>query len=161
MRDLNAKLPDAPSFRYREFVRSQTAARKGIENKPTEAQWRCIELLAKEVLQPVRDEFGSLRITSGFRSVELCEAVGSDKNSNHARGQAADIEPVDFKIKLVDVIAFIYNELEFRTIIAEYFPDGWVHVVYRQGGNDKNLKLKDKDHHYQVVELDYLRDLYK
>lgn len=160
MRDLNVKLPDAASFRYKEFVRSQTALRKGIINKPNEEQWKCIELLAKEVLQPIRNEFGRIRITSGFRSVKLCEAVGSNRNSNHARGQAADIEPIGSDVKLIDIIEFICNELEYRAVIAEYFPDGWVHVAYRERRNVKRLKLKDKKHNYENVSLNYLKSLY-
>jgi zinc D-Ala-D-Ala carboxypeptidase len=160
MRNLNAKLPDAGSFRYKEFVRSQTALRRGIKNEPTEEQWQCIELLAKEVVQPIRNEFGRIRITSGFRSVELCEAVGSNKNSNHARGQAADIEPIGSDVKLIDIMEFICNELEYRAVIAEYFPGGWIHVAYREGGNVKRLKLKDKKHNYENVSLNYLKSLY-
>ncbi len=160
MRDLNAKIPGAENFRYKELVRSQTALRKGIKNEPTDEQWGCIELLAKEILQPIRDKFGRIRITSGFRSVELCEAVGSDKNSNHARGQAVDIEPIGTDVKLIDIMDFICTELEYRAVIAEYFPGGWIHVAYREGGNIKRLKLKDGAHHYKDVSLDYIKSLY-
>lgn len=160
MRKLNAKLPGAKSFRYKEFVRSQTALRMGIKNEPTEKQWKCIELLAKEVLQPIRNEFGQIRITSGFRSVKLCEAVGSSKNSNHTRGQAVDIEPVKTDVKLIDIVEFVCNELKYRAVIAEYFPDGWIHIAYRKWGNVKRLKLKDKKHNYKNVSLDYLKTLY-
>ena len=160
MRKLNDKIPGAESFSYKEFVRSQTALRKGIKNEPTDEEWECIEKLAVNILQPVRNEFGRIRITSGFRSVELCEAVGSNKNSNHARGQAADIEPIDPKTKLIDVVEFICSGLEYRAVIAEYFPDGWIHVAYREGGNIKKLKLKDEKHSYEEVSLNYLKSLY-
>lgn len=160
MRNLNDKLPEAENFKYKEFLRSQVALRKGIKNEPTEEQWKCIELLAKEVLQPVREKFGRIRITSGFRSMELCEAVGSNSKSNHTRGQASDIEPVGTDVKLIDIIEFIYTELEFRAVIAEYFPDGWIHVAYREGGNIKRLQLKDKKHNYKIVSLNYLKSLY-
>ncbi len=161
MRNLNEKIPGASNFKYKEFVKSTTALRKGIKNEPNEEQWKCIELLAKEILQPIRKEFGRLRITSGFRSVELCEAVGSNKYSNHARGQAVDIEPLVEGVTLLNVLEFIYNELEYRTLIAEYFPDGWVHVVYRKNANVKGLKLKDVNHNYTQVSIDYLKDLYQ
>jgi len=160
MRDLNAKIPGAENFTYKEFVRSQTATRRGIKNEPTEEEWECLELLSKEVLQLIRNKFGRIRITSGFRSVELCEAVGSNKNSNHARGQAVDIEPVGLDVKLIDIMEFIFNELEYRELIAEYFPGGWIHVAYRENENVKKLKLKDKNHAYEEVSLDYLKTLY-
>jgi len=160
IRNFHEKIPGAPNFTYGEFIRSSTALRKGISNVPNEEQWVCIERLAKNVLQPIRDKFGRIRITSGFRNVELCIAIGSSKNSNHARGQAADIEPIVENVSLLDVITFVYNNLDFRTIILEYPPLGWIHVDYREGGNIKRLKLKDSKHNYTSVELDYLKTLY-
>ncbi len=160
MRNLNAKIPGALNFRYKEFVKSTTALRKGIKNEPNEEQWQCIELLAKEILQPIRERFGRLRITSGFRSVELCEAVGSNKYSNHARGQAVDIEPLADGVTLFDILEYIHNDLEYRALIAEYFPDGWVHIAYRQNRNSKKLKLKDENHNYNSVTIDYIKNLY-
>jgi zinc D-Ala-D-Ala carboxypeptidase len=160
MRDLNAKIPGAEGFTYKEFVKSDTATRKGIKNEPTEEQWKCIELLAKEVLQPIRNEFGRIRITSGFRSVELCEAVGSSSKSNHTRGEASDIEPLEKGITLFDILEFIHDNLEYRELIAEFFPAGWIHVAYREGGNIKKLKLKDDKHNYEEVSLNYLKTLY-
>lgn len=161
MINLNDKIPGAPNFKYKEFIKSNTAIRLGIKNEPNDEQWHCIEVLAREILQPIREKFGRLRITSGFRSVELCEAVGSNKYSNHARGQAADIEPLVEGVTLFDVLEYIHNELEYRELIAEYFPDGWVHTAYREGANVKDLKLKDEKHHYSRVSIEYIRDLYK
>jgi hypothetical protein len=160
MRNLYNKIPGAPNFRYREFVRSQTATRLGINNVPGDKEWYNLEKLAVRVLQPVRNRFGSIKITSGFRSEELNTAIGGSKYSNHCRGEAADIEPVSGDIKLIEIIKFINDTLEFRTLIAEYFPEGWIHVDYREGGNLKRLKLKDKDHNYTEVDIDYLMGLY-
>ena len=50
--------------------------------------------MCENILQPVRDHFGRVKITSGFRSVELCEAIGSSARSQHARAEAADFEVV-------------------------------------------------------------------
>lgn len=160
MVDLKDKIPGAPNFRYREFIRSQTATRLCIDNVPSDGQWKKIELLSTRILQPVRSRFGSIRITSGYRSPELNIAIGGSIYSNHCRGEASDIEPANVNIKLIDVVKFIYDNLEFRTVIAEYFPTGWVHVDYRAGGNIKRLKLKDKSHNYEDVNMDYLLDLY-
>ena len=161
LRNLKSAIPNAPNFTYGEFVRSDTAIRRGIENIPNEEQWQNIEKLAVFVLQPIRNRFGRLRITSGFRSVELCEAVGSWSGSNHAKGQAADIEPMRKGVELIDILSYIHNNLPHRELIAEHFPGGWVHVAYRDGGNDATLKLKDKDHNYERVDLDYVKSLYE
>lgn len=161
MINLNDKIPGAPNFRYKEFIYSMTAIRKGITNVPTKEQWLNIERLAVNVLQPIRNEFGSIRITSGFRSKELNVAIGGSGSSNHCRGEAADIEPLKDGVSLLDIVIFVYEELDFRTVIAEYFPDGWVHIDYRNDQNIKRLKLKDKEHNYAHVTLDYLKDLYR
>jgi len=160
MRNLNSKILGAPNFTYKEFIKSTTAIRKNIPNIPNEQQWKNIERLAKNILQPIRNEFGRIRITSGFRSIPLCLEIGSSKYSNHARGEAADIEPIMSGISLLDIITFVHDNLEFRTLILEYPPLGWVHVDYREGGNLKRLKLKDGTHDYNDVTLDYLKALY-
>ena len=160
MRQNNDRVKGTNNFKYGEFTKSSTALRKGIDNTPSDEHWENIEDLASNVLQVLRDKFGPIRITSGYRSEELCIAVGSSKNSNHARGQAADIEPYDSRIKLVSILEYIVENLEFRTVIAEYFPGGWIHVDFRTGGNIKRIKLKDANHHYKEVSLAYIKQIY-
>lgn len=161
MVDLNASIPGASNFQYKEFIRSESAMRKGIDNIPEEWQWYNIEDLAVNVLQPVRDYFGRTRITSGFRSKELNVSIGGSRYSNHCRGQASDIEPVDTRIKLFHILDFIYRELPFRNLILEYPPYGWVHVDYRKGFNSRKLKIKkDATQDYEEVSINYLRRKY-
>jgi len=161
LRDLEAKLAMAPNFRYKEFVRSATALRLGIRNIPNEQQWQSIERVAGNIIQPVRERFGPVRITSGFRSVELCLQVGSSARSNHTRGEAIDFEPVSSKVRLVDVLKWIHTNLDYRELIAEYFPNGWVHAAYRQNKNVRKLKLKDDRHSYSVVSMPYILNIYE
>jgi len=162
IRNLNAKIPGASNFRYREFIKSDTAIRRGIDNTPTEAYWRNIERLAVNVLQPARKNSGRIRITSGYRSSALNKAIKGSETSLHCFGCAADIEPLIVSVSLLDLLEWIYNNCEFRELIAEFFDqDGWVHVGYVKGRNAKKLKLKDKDHNYKLVSLDYIKNLYK
>ena len=90
----------------------------------------------------------------------MCLKVNSSSTSNHTRGQAGDIEPYDPSIKLFDVLEWIYFNCEFRELIAEYFPDGWIHIAYREGGNSKTLKLKDSNHNYARVDIAYVKSIY-
>jgi len=160
-RNLNDKIPGAPNFKYKEFVKSSTAIRLGIGNMPLlERTWKNIENLAVNVLQPVRNEFGPIRITSGFRCAKLNKKINGSKKSNHVPGQAADIEPLGDGIELIDIVKYIYSNLEFRNVIAEYFPNGWVHVDYREGKNLRRLKLKDANHHYEIITVADLTTLY-
>ena len=82
------------NFSLKEMTASQTAERKGINNNPNAEQIEKLKALCENILQPVRDHFGRVKITSGFRSVELCMAIGSSANSQHARAEAADFECV-------------------------------------------------------------------
>jgi lysine/ornithine N-monooxygenase len=50
--------------------------------------------------------------------------------------------------------------LEYKELICEYFPDGWVHVAYEHGNNKKQLKLKDLHHSYDLVSIDYINSIY-
>jgi zinc D-Ala-D-Ala carboxypeptidase len=160
MIDFNSKIPGAPNFQYIEFIKSDTATRLGIKNIPNNQQLLAIERLAVNVIQPLRIEFGAIRITSGYRSLKLCLAVGSGSTSNHIKGEAADIEPVDTSVSLFEMLAYIHYNLPHRELIAEYFPNGWVHVAYREGDDSRILKLKDEKHNYQKVKFEYLEGIY-
>lgn len=160
MVDLNKKITGAKNFRYKEFIKSDVAIRLGIDNIPNDEQWKNIEKLTVNVLQPIRNKFGQIRITSGFRSVELNQAIGGSRYSNHCRAEASDVEPIDDGIKLIDIMEYIVENLEFRTVILEYPTAGWLHVDYREGGNLKRIKLKDRDHNYKTVSMEYIKKLY-
>lgn len=161
-RNLDARIPGARNFRYKELVRSQTALRNGLLNIPGEMEWRNLELLAQKILQPVRERFGSIRITSGFRTPELCLLIGSTARSTHTFGWAADFEPVDQRIKLFDILDWMHATLEFDTLIAEYWPEGWIHATYSSapGMQRRRLKLKDASHNFDIVSIGNLRQLY-
>ena len=81
------------NFSLNEMTKSQTAERKGISNNPSEDHMNNLKALCENVLQKVRDHYGKVvSISSGYRSPELCVAIGSSKTSQHAKGQAADFE---------------------------------------------------------------------
>lgn len=181
LRDLNANI--TKNFKYGEFVRSETAMKYGIKIEPTEQQWRNIENLCRNILQPVANRFGSIRINSGIRTPELTVAcrdinlylnlkrnnpaelqrVIANTHSYHDDGMAADIEPVG-NTTLTELLEYIATKLPYSQLIAEYFPTGWVHVAYWQGENGRPkglLLLKDKNHNYARVTIDYIKNLYR
>ena len=79
-------------FRIEEFEASPTAKTMGIDNTiPAEAR-RAVERLVEVVLDPLREEFAMpIYVNSGYRSAALNAAVGGVANSQHLRGEAADI----------------------------------------------------------------------
>tara|TARA_A100001515_G_scaffold55820_1_gene44032 strand:- start:424 stop:876 length:453 start_codon:yes stop_codon:yes gene_type:complete len=127
------------NFSLKELTASQTAERKGIDNTPTEEHTENLKLLCENILQPTRDEWGIISVSSGYRSPELCLAIGSSERSQHAKGQAADFEchRVDNKM----LFEWITNELDYDQAILEFYngtPDsGWIHVSYNKDGNRK------------------------
>ena len=79
-------------FRIEEFEASPTAKTMGIDNTiPVEAR-RAVERLVEAVLDPLREKFAMpIYVNSGYRSAALNAAVGGVANSQHRRGEAADI----------------------------------------------------------------------
>ena len=138
-------------FSLAELTKSQTATRKGIDNKPTLDHIENLTELCTQVLEPTRRNFGKpMVISSGYRSEELCEAIGSSKNSQHAKGQAADFEM--FGVDDKELAKYIKNNLVFDQLILEFYnPDdpssGWVHCSYSKEENRKqSLLYNGKDY---------------
>lgn len=127
----------SPHFSLAEFTASATAQARRIDNRPNVAQIAAMRLLCAKVLEPVRAYFGRpVRITSGFRSPQLCLAVGSKVSSQHAKGEAADFE-ID-GISNLTVAKYIRDRLPFDQLILENHVmgdpnSGWIHVSYRDG----------------------------
>lgn len=129
------------NFSLAEMTRSTTAQKKRIENVPNAAQIEFLRELCEKVLQPVRDEFGPIHISSGYRSPKLNVAIGGSTSSQHCalRGAAADVDMGD---KNKDIFNFIKDELIFDQLIWEFGSDenpSWVHVSYHYGHNRKQI----------------------
>ena len=121
----------SPNFTLEEMVKSQTAERKGIPNTPELHHIEAMEALCENILQPIRYEFGSFIVSSGFRSAELCLAIGSSINSQHAKGEAADFEVAG--IDNADLAVWIRDSLPFDQLILECYTggnSGWIHCSY-------------------------------
>ena len=134
------------NFTLKELIKSDTAVRKGINNNPNEDHINNLERLATNILQPVRDHFAKVvSISSGYRSAELCVAIGSSVNSQHASGQAADFEI--FGVSNKEVADWIVDNLNFDQCILEFWnPDepnsGWVHCSYKTDEDNRREYLR-------------------
>lgn len=131
------------NFKLSEFTTSQTAIRHDIHNAPTHKVISNLILLCKHVLQPLRNDKGSVHISSGFRSVELNKKIGGANNSQHTRGQAADINTANN----AEAFHYIKNNLDFDQLIWEFGSDtqpAWVHVSYSDKGNRKEISRADR-----------------
>tara|TARA_B100000963_G_C22456000_1_gene593388 strand:+ start:336 stop:800 length:465 start_codon:yes stop_codon:yes gene_type:complete len=138
------------NFSLNELTKSQTATRLGIENKPSSQEILHLKNLCENILQKVRDRFNEpVIINSGYRSIKLCEAIGSSGKSQHAKGQAADIEVANLDNK--KVAEWIKNNLEYDQLILEFYKEsegprsGWIHVSYVSDKPRRQALLADKD----------------
>ena len=134
------------NFTLKELTRSNTALRLGINNEPSKEGIYKLTLLATQILQPLRDSLGALRVTSGYRSFVLSEAIGSSSRSQHCRYEAVDLQY--FKRGKMDNIK-IYQALKelalpFDQLILEFGdateyidPENpaWVHISYTINDN--------------------------
>ena len=131
------------NFSLVELTKSQTAERKGIDNTPSTEHQDNLKSLCTFILQPVRDHFSHVvSVSSGYRSPELCIAIGSKITSQHAKGQAADFEIYGVSNK--ELADYIHEELEYDQLILEYWKkedpnSGWVHCSYSKGNNRKQF----------------------
>ena len=129
------------NFHLKELTASQTAARKGIDNTPSPTHQANLKSLCTSILQPIRDHFSRVvSVSSGYRSQELCLAIGSKITSQHAKGEAADFEI--FGVSNKELADYIHENLEYDQLILEYWKEsdpnsGWVHCSYSQNHNRK------------------------
>lgn len=79
-------------FCLEEFTQSATAAKHGICNEPPIEAISNLQNLCQQVLEPLREHYGkAIHISSGYRCKELNRRVGGVANSQHLKGEAADI----------------------------------------------------------------------
>lgn len=127
-------------FSLREFVISATAIRLGIDNTPPDEAVARLRVLCEKVLEPLRQRFGVLRITSGYRSPIVNEKVGGVATSQHTIGEAADIYLPNDEVGL-KMYNYIRCNLDFDQLIYEYRPKTgarWIHVSFRADGNNRH-----------------------
>ena len=121
------------NFTLSELTKSDTAIRKGINNNPNAEQIEKLKTLCEKILQPVRDHFGRVKVTSGFRSPQLCQAIGSSPNSQHARAEAADFEVIG--VDNCELADWIHKNLDYDQLSCEFYTpgepnSGWIHCSY-------------------------------
>ena len=133
-------------FTLEEMEKSQTATRKGIKNKAGSGEIKNLGDLCYEVLEPVRAKFDKpVTITSGYRSPELSEAIGSKATSQHCLGEAVDFEIAG--VSNLQVALWLTNNVNFDQCILEFWTgeasSGWIHVSYKDGSNRKQVLTYD------------------
>ena len=130
-------------FTIEEMCASDTARRKGIDNTPNADARLRMQTLIEQLLDPIRAAWGGpITVNSGYRSPALNKAVGGVSNSQHMKGEAADITvgSVGDNKRLFDKIVELQKagKIAFDQLIDESNYD-WVHVSYRSGKNRNQI----------------------
>jgi hypothetical protein len=128
-----------PHFTLAELTRSQTAARRGIDNDPPATLYPALRATA-EMLERIRAFLSQaaghdvpLHISSGYRSPALERLVSGREFGDHLLGCAADWEAPAFgpPIEIARVLAPEVDRLAIGQLINEFPPHGWIHTSTR------------------------------
>ena len=129
-------------FSVSEMLKSDTAIKQRLWNgAPKEAEEN-LRALVDEVLDPLREAYGRpIRVNSGYRCPKLNTLVGGTPNSQHMRGEAADIQPVvGNEADLPELARILIENGKFDQLIL--YPT-FIHVSYRKlGWNRKQVLQK-------------------
>ena len=121
------------NFSLSELTKSETATRNGIFNTPSALVIEKLQALTDNILQPLRDKFGPVIVTSGYRSPEVNKAIGGSTTSHHCFGYAADFEVLGMDNR--ELALYIRDNLKYTQLILEFYQSGiadsgWCHCSY-------------------------------
>jgi len=144
------------NFSRAEIEHSNTAKRLGISNEMSEKHLGNMQRLIDNLIQPLRDGIGPIRISSGYRSPQLNKAIGGSTRSQHSKAEALDLQywsggKMNNKV-IYDWI--LDSGLEFDQMINE-FDFSWIHVSLKKNSNRRQVleayKDDDGDTAYKLV----------
>lgn len=147
---------------YGEAIRSDTAARLGIPNIPTDEQLEAMKYVATEIFDKIREHFGvPLTASSFFRSYSLNNSTpGASKTSQHMKGEAIDCF---LSGRNMEVFKWVYDNrvlLDVDQLIFEYGTKeepAWVHVSkvsYRKNRNEILRAYHDQEGNIRYIPFD-------
>lgn len=117
-----------PHFSYYEMTRSAWAERYHRDNTPDCLQLAALENLCRVLLEPLRAQFGPIRINSAFRSPMVNEGVGGVGCSKHLSGEAVDIYLPNLETGRA-YYRWILANVDYDQLLFEHRRDGamWIH----------------------------------
>jgi hypothetical protein len=136
------------NFVLSEITRSNTAKRLNIDNVPNKKHLCSMQILITNLIQPMRDALGPIRISSGYRSPALNRAISGSVKSQHCKGEALDLQFwKDGEMCNEEIYNWVIKEgIEFDQMINE-FDFSWIHISLKEDKNRKQVleAYKDED----------------
>jgi len=136
------------NFVLSELTKSNTAKRLGIKNEPTKEHMDNLQVLIRDLIQPIRDGIGPVRVSSGYRNPELNRAIGGSHKSQHCKGEALDLQFWEMgKMNNKAIYDWVLESgIEFDQMINE-FDFAWIHISLKGEDNRKQVleAYKDED----------------
>ncbi len=135
----------AKYFTLLELTASGAARKAGIDNTPPPAIAAKLSALANKLLDPVREMWGApIYVNSGYRCPVLNKTIKGATNSQHMKGEAADItagSPEKNK-RLFDMIveARGRGKISFDQLIDES-DYSWLHISYSASNRNQTLHM--------------------
>ena len=130
------------NFSRAEIEHSNTAKRLGISNEMSDKHLETKQRVIDNLIQPMRDAIGPIRISSGYRSPKLNKAIGGSSRSQHSKGEALDLQFWE-KGKMNNKVIYdwvLESGVEFDQMINE-FDYSWIHI-----------SLKSRENRSQILE---------
>jgi len=134
------------NFALSEITHSNTAKRLGIDNEPTETHLQNMQHLVDNLLQPLRDAVGPIRVSSGYRNPALNRAIGGSRSSQHCKGEALDLQFWQNGKMMNELIYewILDSGIEFDQMINE-FDFAWIHISLKKKGSRNQVLEAFKD----------------
>ncbi len=128
------------NFTRAEIEHSNTAKRLDISNEMSDEHLENMQRVIDNLIQPMRDGIGPIRVTSGYRSPKLNKAIGGSSRSQHCKGEALDLQfwkegKMNNKV-IYDWV--IDSGIEFDQMINE-FDYAWIHISLKSKENRKEI----------------------
>lgn len=158
-------------FTMNEFIRSDEAKKRNIDNTPTEYQKNNVIEMVDNLLDPLRGAWAeycmrwhlgtpAIVVSSGIRSKALNDAVDGSKTSAHYHGWAADLIPKNGNLKEFKkfCIEWLFDK-KFDQFISEDENDDniprWIHIGYKNGSGKQRVQYKymKNNKYYNLTDL--------
>lgn len=131
-------MPANSYFTIPELCASSIARQRGIDNTPPASVVGALQTLITRMLNPIRQIYGEpIIVSSGYRCPELNRAVGGVTNSQHLKGEAADLQGQGkTKAELIRMCRAALTVGGYDQLIFESVGDSlWLHVSCKSSGN--------------------------